>query len=173
MRDLAEKWPPVPDWKNASIQFHDTTIGTAAGLSQLLVSGDIDAWSQASGVAGTPAGASSVVTGDRYAVRLARDRILDVSAAPFGTAAGWHKEGFAVSTVDTGLHIFEIDGPWMPEILARATTLDPNDNTASAALFFAGVNAIVYRYGGTACIRIHVDCGLAPYLWQWLEQVCS
>jgi hypothetical protein len=173
MRDLAEKWPPVPDWKKASLQFQGTTIASVAGLSQLLVSGDLDAWSRASGIADTPAGASSVVSGDRYAVRIARDRILAVSAVPLGIAAGWHDEGFAVSTVDTGLHVFEIDGPRMPDILVRATTLDPNGSTASAALFFAGVNAFVYRYGSAGCVRVHVDCGLAPYLWQWLEQVCS
>jgi sarcosine oxidase gamma subunit len=173
MRDLAEKWPLAPDWKKASIHFHGTTIGTVSGLSQSLVSGDLDAWGRASGIAETPAGTLSVMTGDRYAVRLARDRILAVSAVPFGIASGWHEEGFAVSTVDTGLHVFEIDGPQMRDILVRATALDPDGGTASAALLFAGVNAFVYRYGSAGCIRVHVDCGLAPYLWQWLEQVCS
>jgi hypothetical protein len=173
MRDLAEKWPIVPDWKNASIQHHSTTIGTISGLRQLLVSGDIGAWSRANGIVVASTNVSSIITGDRYTVRLARDRILAVSAVPFGITSGWHEEGFAVSAVDAGLHVFEIDGPRMPDILARATTLDPNGNTASAGLFFAGINAVVYRYRSARCVRVHVDCGLAPYLWQWLEQVIS
>jgi hypothetical protein len=171
MRNLAEKWPSVPDWKNASIQHHSTTITTISGLRQLLVSGDIGAWSRANGIDGAPASASSIKTGERYTVRLARDRILAVSTVPFGITSGWHEEGFAVSMVDAGLHFFEIDGPRMPDILARATTLAPNSDTASAGLFFAGLNAIVYRHGSARCIRVHIDCGLAPYLWQWLEQV--
>ena len=171
MRDLAEKWAPVPDWKKVSIQFDGTTIGTVAGLSQLLVSGDISAWSRASGIASAPAGASPVITGDRYAVRLARDRILAVSAGPFDIASGWHEDGFAVSSVNTGLHIFEIDGPRMLEVLAHAMMLDPKGSTASAAMLFAGLNAFVYRYSSAGCVRVHVDSGLAPHLWQWLEQV--
>jgi hypothetical protein len=137
----------------------------------LLVSGDIGAWSRANGIVGAPANVSSIITGDRYTVRLARDRILAVSAEPFGIEPGWHAQGFAVSAVDAGLHVFEIDGPRMQDVLTRATTLDPNGDTASASLFFAGLNAVMYRYGSARCVRVHVDRALAPYLWQWLEQV--
>lgn len=174
MRDLAEKWAPVPEWADATIAFRSTTIRALTGLNQLLVSGDLHAWSRASGIAEIAAGAASIVTGDRYAARLARDRILGVSStAPFDMAAGWHEEGFAVSMVDAGLHVFEVSGPQMPDILSRATTLDPAGHTASAALSFAGVNAIVYRFGSAECVRVHVDRALAPYLWQWFEQICS
>lgn len=173
MPEPAERWPAVPDWAGALLHLGDTTVATVTGLGQMLVSGDLAAWSRASGIAETGDDGKSVATGDRYAVRLARDRLLGVSAAPFDIAAGWHDEGFAVSTVDTGLHVFEIAGPQASGILARATTLDPNGATASAAVLFAGVNAVVYPYRSAERIRIHVDCGLAPYLWQWLAQVCS
>jgi sarcosine oxidase gamma subunit len=173
MRDLAEKWSAVPDWETASIEFLDTKIVTLTGLSQLLVSGDLCAWARASGITDITAGASSIASGERYAIRIGRDRVLAVSAKPFGIAAGWHEQGFAVSFIDAGLHVFEIDGPQAPEILARATTLDPNGSSASAAMLFAGVNAVVYRHGNAERVRVHADRGLAPYLWQWFEQVCS
>jgi len=173
MRELAEKWSAVPDWETASIEVRDTKIVTLTGLSQLLVSGDLGAWARASGIAGDSSGASSVVMGDRYAVRIGRDRLLAVSAKPFEISAGWHEHGFAVSVIDAGLHVLEIGGPQAPEILARATTLDPNGSSASAAILFAGVNAFVYRHGNAERLRVHADRGLAPYLWQWFEQVCS
>ncbi len=170
MRDLAEKWPAAPDWSTAAVDTGELRVRTLAGLSQLLVSGDLKAWARASGMTGEGVGALAVAKGSRYGVRVARDRILAVSEKPFDIAAGWHGEGFAVSVLDAGMHVFEITGAGVPQVLARATTLDPQGRTPAASLLFAGVNALVYRHGDAERLRVHVDRGLAPYLWQWLEQ---
>jgi hypothetical protein len=68
------------------------------------------------------------------------------------------------------LHIFEIEGEGLAELWARATTLDVNGSTSSAAILFAGVAVFGCRHGRGDRLRIHVDRGLAPYLWKWLEQ---
>ncbi len=106
-------------------------------------------------------------------VRVARGRALAVSKTPFGIASGWHPGGFAVSTLDAGLHIFEIAGAGLPRLLARATTLDLAGGSPSAALLFAGVGALLYRHGGTESARVHVDRGLASYLWEWFGESAS
>lgn len=118
-------------------------------------------------------GALSIAQGDRYALRVARDRILAVSDAPLGIAPGWHAQGFAVSAFAAGLHVFEIEGPNTPSLFARATTLDPQGTTASASLLFAGVGALCCRHGHIDRMRVHLDRALAPYLWKWLEQAAS
>ncbi|TPL84238.1 hypothetical protein [Mesorhizobium sp. B2-3-12] len=171
MRDLAEKWSAAPDWQSATINAPGFVMSAVLGLDQLLVSGDLDPWARLSGMEGTGVGAFGAAQGDRYAARLARDRLLVVSNAPLAIAAGWHAEGFAVTAISAGLQVFEAEGPALDAFIARGTTLDPRQSSASAALSFAGISAIVYRHDGK--LRIHVDRGLAAYLWTWMEQAAG
>lgn len=171
MRDLAEKWSVAPDWPSAVITAPGLVVRAIAGLNQLLVSGDFDAWTQASGLDGNGVGAFGTAQGDRYAARLARDRLLVVSNGPLPVAMGWHAEGFAVTAISAGLQVFEVEGSSLDAFIARGTTLDPRQASASAALSFAGISAIVYRHQGR--LRIHVDRGLAAYLWTWMDTVAS
>jgi sarcosine oxidase, subunit gamma len=173
MRDLAQKWSPVPDWPTATIAAPGLAVRSLAGFSQYLVSGDLAAWSSASGIAAQAAGALSTAAGARYVLRIARDRILAVSETPLAVEPGWHNEGFAVSACDAGLHMFEVEGERLAELWARATTLDAKGSTPSAAVLFAGVTAFCCRHGHEGRLRIHVDRGLAPYLWKWLERTSA
>ncbi|WP_256749166.1 hypothetical protein [Mesorhizobium sp. Mes31] len=168
MRDLAEKWSVAPDWQSALITAPGLVVRANSDLNQLLVSGDLDAWARVSGVDGTGAGAFGATQGDRYAARLARDRLLAISDGPLAIATGWHAAGFAVTAISAGLQVFEAEGSALNAFIARGTTLDPSQASASAALSFAGISAVVYRH--QASLRIHVDRGLAAYLWTWMEQ---
>lgn len=170
MRNLAEKWPAAPDFATATLNKNGVTVRTLGGLNQLLVSGDLAAWSKASGLAGEGVGAGAVVSGDRYTVRIARDRLLAVAEQPFAIAAGWHADGFAVTVMDAGLHMFEIEGPDLDRLIARGTALDPGQPSRSASILFAGVSVLFYRFGNPNRARLHIDRGLAPYLWEWFEQ---
>ncbi|ESZ25827.1 hypothetical protein [Mesorhizobium sp. L2C084A000] len=166
MRDLAEKWSVAPDWQSAVITATGLVVRAICGLNQLLVSGDLDAWAHASSIGGTGVGAFGTAQGDRYAARLARDRLLVVSKSPLPIATGWHADGFAATAISAGLQIFEAEGTALDAFIARGTTLDPSQPSASAALSFAGISAVVYRHDGK--LRIHVDRGLAAYLWTWM-----
>ncbi|WP_322417596.1 hypothetical protein [Mesorhizobium huakuii] len=171
MRDLAEKWSVAPDWRNATIEVPGLKIGAVTGLHQRLVSGDLAAWAGASGFDGPAVGAFGLAEGIRYSVRLARDRLLAVSITPNGMATGWFSQGFAVTEISAGLQVFEVDGPVLDAFVARGTTLDPRQPSASATLSFAGISAIVYRH--QSGLRIHVDRGLAAYLWTWMETAAA
>ncbi|RVD49794.1 MULTISPECIES: hypothetical protein [unclassified Mesorhizobium] len=171
MRDLAEKWSVTPDWPAAAISAPGLAVRAVPGLSQLLVSGDLGAWARVSGLQADGVGALGTAQGARYAARLARDRLLVVSDTPLATDAGWHAEGFAVTAIDAGLQVFEADGPALDAFIARGATLDPAQPSASAALSFAGIGAIVYRHDSK--LRIHVDRGLAAYLWTWMETAAA
>lgn len=171
MRDLSEKWPVAPDWQSAVIEVPGLRIGPVAGLHQRLISGDLAAWADASGVDGIGVGAFGAAQGVRYAARLARDRLLVVSEAALAIDTGWHAQGFAATEISAGLQVFEVEGPALDAFIARGTTLDQRQASASAALSFAGVSAIVYRHEGR--LRIHVDRGLAAYLWTWMETAAA
>lgn len=171
MRDLAQKWAAVPDWHEAAIEVPDLTVRTRTGLSQYLVSGDLDAWSNVSGLNARGTGAFGKADGDRYAVQVARDRLLVVSTGLPDMENGWNERGFGVTAISAGSHVFEAEGPAVPELVARATPLDHRAASASAAVFFGGAGAAVYRHN--AALRIHVDRSLATYLWTWMETVSA
>jgi hypothetical protein len=173
MRDLAEKWSAIPEWQSRVLETPGLTVRTLAGLNQLLVSGDLEAWNRKAGTQGPGVGALAVATGDPYAVRLARDRILAVGTSPFEIEPGWHDEGFAVTRLDAGLHVFQLNGPSLARVISRAVTLDPADAGPSAAMSFAGLQASVYRHRDDHTLRVHVDRGLAACLWTWLETACG
>lgn len=171
MRDLAEKWSVAPDWQAANITTSGLAVRVVPGLSQMLVSGSVDAWAKTSGMHGDGVGAFGAAQGDRYAARLARDRLLIMSNTPLVIATGWHAEGFAVTEISAGLQVFEVEGAALDAFIARGTALDPRQPSPSAALAFAGISAIVYCHESK--LRIHVDRGLAAYLWMWMEQAAG
>jgi hypothetical protein len=165
--NLAERWPVAPGWSSATLESGGVTVKSITGLHQMLVSGNLDAWNVAAGLIGPGVGALALAKGNAWQVRVARDRLLAVSDKPFSIEPGWHDQGFAVTPMDAALHVFEVEGKGLDGIVARATALDPAGRSPSAAMRFAGVDAIVYRRGVARRMRVHVDRGLAAYLWEW------
>ncbi|PZO81222.1 MAG: hypothetical protein DI629_05225 [Mesorhizobium amorphae] len=167
MRDLAQKWTPVPHWAGARIETDGLSVTTVSVGEQTLVSGDLEAWSHMSGLAAPGVGAFGLAQGQAYTVRLARDRLLAVSAAPLPHARGWHSSGFGVTGMNGGLHVFEVSGPDALRLIERGTSLAPGDRSRSASVPFAGASVILYRHG--EALRLHVERPLAPFLWRWME----
>lgn len=171
MRDLATKWAAVPDWSSAVLEAPGLKVRTRPGLVQRLVSGDLEAWAAQAGLSGTGVGAFGLALGDLYMVRVARDRALSVGEPDFAASPGWRAAGFAVTPMSAGFHVFEIAGRSASAVIARATTLDPRDGGPSASLAFAGAQAIAYFHSDAETLRLHVDRGMAPYIWTWLSAV--
>lgn len=167
MRDLTSNWPPVPDWRGARLDQNGLVGRTVDVGPQHLVSGNLAAFATAAGLPDTGAGAFGEVSGESYALRVARDRILAVNAPPSSTRPGWHAEGYAVTDVSAMYHVFEFEGAGRADLIAEAMLIDPRGGSPSAATVFAGQQAIVYQHGGK--LRVHVERSFAPYIWQWLE----
>jgi hypothetical protein len=167
MRDLTSSWPSVPDWRGANINRDGLMVRTADVGPQHLVSGNLVGFAAVAGLADTGTGAFGEVSGERYALRIARDRMLAVNASASSTSAGWHADGYAVTDVGAMYHVFEFEGPGLPDLIAEAMFVDPRAKSPSAATMFAGQQAIVYHHDGK--LRVHVERGFAPYIWQWLE----
>ena len=163
MADLGECWPKEPDW-SAAPHAWGLEIRPVDGVFQTLVSGDLEAWSAESriglDVAPPP--------GRDYAVRVARDRVLAVTTQPMASRPGWNAGGHAATDVSGGYLFLEISGERLAALLSRATTLPRLDASPSAAIRFAGLDAVAY-FMGQGVLRLHVDRSLSAYLWSWLQ----
>jgi hypothetical protein len=166
MLDHGDKWTPIPDWRHATIEVAGLRVGTIEVGGQFLVSGDLDGFRNRHGL-GRAVGALVAAIGHRYCVQLASDRMLAVGLDATEVELGWGGSGHAVTRVGSALHVFEISGPDAMSLVNRACVLDQAHASRSAAVLFAGIAAQLYRHDGGA-LRLHVDRGLAAYVWNWI-----
>ncbi|MGI3163727.1 hypothetical protein [Pseudooceanicola sp. 200-1SW] len=163
MRDRAPFWTPASAPDKIRLTGDGIALTGLPPLPQVMVSGDLPAWLAAQDLPET-AGLLAQTHGARYAVRLARHRMLVVGAEHGPRTPAW-QAGCAASSMTGALAVVEITGPRAMELVARATALDPRAPSPSAALLFAGMQAVLYRHG--PALRLHFDRGLAAYLTNW------
>jgi len=168
MLDNAEKWPLEPDWSDAVLRGNGIEIRSLRGLAQLVVSGDLEAFAERHALPAS-IGALGLASGDRYTLRLARDRIAVVGVAASEAPLGWDSAGYAVTPMSAALHVLEISGKAILDLVARATRIDPRNPGPSAAIDFAGVTSSLYYHDDHETLRLHFDRGLASYVWTWLR----
>lgn len=165
-------WPPAgPPGPGAVIDSEALGVHRVAGLHQALASGNLDAAARQIGATGPGLGLFCDSVSELCAVRVARDRLLLVAAAPFAVAPGWHAEGFAFTPIDDGLAVYALTGSAQNVLLRRGTALSPDAVSPCAALFLGGFPAVAYRCQGV--LRIHVEASLATGFEAWLRQAGS
>jgi heterotetrameric sarcosine oxidase gamma subunit len=167
--DTTLLWKSHPDFDSKRLETRDVRIRNVDVGAQYVVSGAYAKAAAKAGVEPEGAGALGLVTGRRYALRLARERFLIVSEDAAALSSGWHEDGYAVTEMSGALVVFEFSGTGAIEIVKRATTLSLDAPGPCAAVSFADVAGCLYRSGAEDCFRLHVDRGLAPYLWEWFE----
>jgi sarcosine oxidase gamma subunit len=170
MPDYEREWERLQNTDRRGLIRPGIAIRNVVGLAQYVVSGNLKAVAQRVGVDAEGAGALGLTSGSRYSVRLARDRLLIVSNEDRLLEHGYYADGYGVTGMSAALEVLEISGTLSLEIVKRATALFHAAPSPCAATSFAGVTAYVYRFGDEQNVRIHLDRGLAPYLWDWLGE---
>jgi len=170
MLDRSRFWSPAPALGQAQFAARGVDIAVVAGLSQALLSGPQRFGAgRLAGIA-APVGFSGVAAGPRYAVAIARDRSLIVAEEAIALAEGWDGESAtAVTCMDDAYVVLDLEGPGLIDLLSKATTLDFADASPSAALAFAGLPCLAYRYARSDVLRLHVERPLACALAEWMR----
>lgn len=166
--DFAAKWPAPPDWDRACIEVEGVRVTARTRVHQLLIGGRLDAAAEALCPQAQATGLWEISQRDETLVRLARDRALLVTPAPVAVEAGWREPGWCATDMSDAWRVFEIAGPRVEDLVARAVTADFRAGSPSAAILFANVEAVLYRKDETIA-RLHVDTALAAYAWRWME----
>ncbi len=170
MLDRGRFWTPAPAGGQARFAAHGVDAKVVAGLSQTLLSGPQRFGAGRLAGIDAPVGFSGVASGPRYAVAIARDRSLIVSEPAIALAEGWDAESAtAVTRMDDAFVVLDLEGPGLTELLSKATTLDFADASPSAALLFAGLPCLAYRYARPDVLRLHVERPLACALAEWMR----
>jgi heterotetrameric sarcosine oxidase gamma subunit len=172
MPDRGKFWPPVPDWSAANIRRSGLGIAVAHPATIWLISGDLAKFLAQHHDGAACTGPRDTIAGERYALRLAPDRLLFVSNRSVEEKFGWSNDGVASTDASNGFLLFDVTGPAAQDVMALGAEYDftskPPLPTESAAMLFAGLKVSIARIAGGW--RLHVERPYAAALWQWLEQ---
>lgn len=163
MLDRSGFWPAAVG-PLASLQGEGLSVHVLPPVPQVMVSGDLAAFCVAEALPAL-AGLLAQVTAPRYTLRLARNRMLAVGTGLDHAAAGW-ADGVATTPMTGALAVLEISGPKAMDLFARASAIDPREQSPCAALSFAGVTSVLYRFDTK--LRLHLDRGLQTYMLDWI-----
>ena len=163
MRNDNEKWDPALGQTRSKHSVAGFEMNLVRLKRQTLISGaypnalklvDVDS------AIGWPDKAS----GESYALRLRRDRILMVNGPEL--VDGWHHgEGLAVSDMTDGYAVIEIKGDRAMEVLKRGTEIVLGEPSASVARGYGGYTTLIYAYETNDRSRLHVARGFREGLW--------
>ena len=168
IHDSATKWPAFPGWGEAVVEREGWSARPVLGLPQGLVSGDCGAALTTHAPEAAEVGLWGIASTEIVAARIARDRVLVVGTAPIDMPFGWNG-GWAASPVGDASFVVDLEGPAVEEVIREGTAADLGASSPSAAILFAGVQAILYRRAERHA-RLHVEAPFGPYLWRWLEE---
>jgi hypothetical protein len=168
VHDSATKWPVFPDWGDAVIDRTNWSARPVLGLSQVLLSGDFRNALAAHAPGAAEVGLWGLAVTDPVAARIARDRVLLVGPEPLDMPFGWNG-GWAASPASDAWFVVDLEGPAVEEVVREGTAADLGASSPSAAILFAGVQAILYRRAERHA-RLHVEAPFGPYLWRWLDE---
>jgi hypothetical protein len=170
MLDRGRFWASAPAEGQAQFAARGVEVKVVAGLSQALLSGPQRFGAGRFAGIDAPVGYSGLASGPSYAVAIARDRSLIVSEGAIALAEGWDAESAtAVTRMDDAFVVLDLEGPGLADLLSKATTLDFADASPSAALTFAGLPCLAYRYARSDVLRLHVERPLACALAEWMR----
>ena len=160
MLDRSTFWAEAP----VSLSGPGLVVRVLPPVPQVMVSGDLDGFLARHAL--PPAGGLLArMSGGRYALRLARHRMLVSGMARAPDAAVW-VEGCALTPMTGALAGIEITGPDAMALFARGTAVDPAGNSPSASLSFAGIPLSAHFEADA--LRLHLDRGLVAYLMGWI-----
>lgn len=168
MLDRSHTWPESPDWLSTRIALDGLAVRSIMDIPQFYVSGDLDRFRAIHSLA-EPVGLMGLAAGERYVLRMARDRMLVVGVDDDALSMGWNDNGYAITRMSSALHVFEIAGTHARELVARGCMFDDRDPSPCSTVQFAGITVSLYCHGDTDVLRLHLDRGLAPYLWTWIN----
>ena len=167
MRDDRHRWPADQGMGRAVLQARDLTAKVERPLLQTMISGDFDSAMALVGLAGPAVGSGDIATGEAYAIRQRRDRILVVGGPALDE--GWHDvSGLAVSDMSCAYAVISLQGPDAQTLLQTGTEYTLTSASPSAARLWHGFTCLVYRYDHEENFRLHVRSAHLEALWDMM-----
>jgi len=167
MRDDRNKWTAALGINRPPVKNEHLRLAVINTQRQTLISGpytrclDICKLAQATGW-------PQIITGNNYALRLRRDRILVVDGPSLDD--GWHHDaGVSISDMSSAYVLVEIKGESALELLNRGADLNVDIASGSVARNFRGFDVLIYRWQSQTQFRMHFLHANLEAIWSLLQ----
>ena len=169
MRDDRKKWPPLQGDERAPLAGTGVQAQVIKLERQTVISGAFKDCLAICGLDAATGGAPIIATGDSYAIRQRRDRIVVVGGRAL--ADGWNDtHHVAVSDMTAAYSVISLSGPHAERIIATGTEFDSSLPSASASRLWHGFGILLYQYERPDSYRIHVRTAHLESLWEMLNR---
>ena len=169
MRDDSSRWLPARGLDREDVKGEGVILSVYQPRRQTLISGSYAAGLQLTGLSGA-GGWPDAVTGETYAVRLRRDRLLVVNGEEI--ADGWQGEaGLAVSDMTFAYAVIDISGAKALGLLRHGAELDLAPS-AAVVREFSGYGILLYSRGPEA-FRLHIRRSHLDAIWTLLAHLAQ
>jgi hypothetical protein len=71
--------------------------------------------------------------------------------------------------MDDAFVVLDLEGSGLADLISKTTTLDFADASPSAALAFAGLPCLAYRFARSDVLRLHMERPLSAALAAWMR----
>lgn len=167
MRDDRNRWPAAGGTERPALIGRGVRADLVQLPRQTLLSGRYPACMAFAGLTSRAVGGDGQVTGDHYAIRQRRDRILVVGGPRIDE--GWHADpDIAVSDMTAAYTVIELSGPDSRRVIATGTEFLAAINSRSAARIWHGLSCLLYRHDDN--YRLHVRSAHLDAAWVMLDR---
>ncbi|MCP4185329.1 MAG: hypothetical protein GY761_18805 [Hyphomicrobiales bacterium] len=164
MRDDRDKWAPAIGAERPAIKNTHLQLSVLKTQRQTLISGP---YKKCLDICKLPRATSwpQTATGNNYAVRLRRDRILVIDGPSLDD--GWHDDaGVSVSDMSSAYILVEIKGEAALDLLNRGADLNVDIASGSVVRSFRGFDVFIYRWQSETQFRMHFHHANLEAIWQ-------
>lgn len=169
MRDDRNKWPLALGQERPNLIGADVTAQVIRIERQTVISGMISNCLSICGVEKATEGGQDIATGEAYALRQRRDRILVVNGPALDD--GWHAdEQVAVSDMSAAYAVVSLSGSNAERVIATGTEFDSRLPSPSVSRLWHGFGMLLYQHGSADAYRIHIRSAHLEALWEMLER---
>ncbi|MDO6731878.1 hypothetical protein Q4577_17735 [Marinovum sp. 2_MG-2023] len=172
MRDDRNRWPPLQGDGRAPLFGQGVQAQVIKLQQQTVISGAFNDCLSACGLDTAAGSGPDIATGDTYAVRQRRDRIVVVNGPAL--TDGWNdKHNVAVSDMTAAYCVISLLGPNAERVIATGTEFDSNLPSPSVSRLWHGFGILLYQHEKPNNYRIHIRSAHLESLWEMLARQIS
>lgn len=172
MRDDKHKWPAALGSDRPALSRRHVNAEIINIHRQTVLSGNVADCLKLCGLANAVGGGTDVASGEGYALRQRRDRIVLVNGDTL--ADGWHADAnVAVSDMSAAYAVVSLSGQGAENVISTGTEFYPEMVSPSVSRIWHGFGVLLYRFESPNSYRLHIRTAQLEALWEMLVRQIS
>lgn len=172
MRDDRNKWPPLSGHERTNLTGENVDVRLVQVGRQTVISGAVGDCLSLCGAEHAVTGEPKPASGDFYALRQRRDRLLVVNGPAL--VDGWNSDfNVAVSDMTAAYVVISLTGPNVEQVIATGTEIASGPPSPSVSRLWHGFGILIYKHTSNDAYRMHVRTAHLEAVWEMIDRQVS